>query len=128
MYALPFDPIGGEGTEISIQDVFQNPLDSFKGGTAAGNSDQLMFWDNQSATPGYQCLYMCNAVAATRHGKWINATGAPSSWGAGNQPTTLKIKGGTAFWIKRYIAPGTDKKDKAQMAAAARGFAIPFRS
>ena len=116
MYAMPFDSIGGEGTEISIQDLFPNPLDSFKGGTAAGNSDQLMFWD--SALSNYRTLYMCNATAATRYGKWINNGSVPSAWGAANQPSKFTIKGGTAFWVKRNVPTGTDKTNKEAMAAA----------
>ena len=114
MYAMPFDGINGGA--IDMADVFPEPLNSFKAGVAAAYSDQIMFWYKGA----YKSLYLfSNPNVATRHGKWINPASVPgSSWGTANQPTKLKIKGGTSFWIKRNVPTGTDKSDKAAMATA----------
>ena len=114
MYAMPFDGLGGEAVDMA--DVFPEPLNSFKAGVNAANSDTIMFWHNGA----YKSLYLfSNTAVATRHGKWINPGIVPDpSWGTANQPTKLKIKGGTSFWIHRFVATGTDKTDKAAMVAA----------
>ena len=101
MCALPFDSVS-DPDGISIQELFPDPLAAgFTGGGTAANADQIMFWYNGD----YSSLFLCSLPAnQTRHNKWINpgATRIPdSSWGTGNMPSTLKIKGGTAFWIKR---------------------------
>jgi hypothetical protein len=103
MYALPFDAVTSEDG-MTLYDVFPNPLESFTGGTVAALADQIMFWDNGA----YRSLYLFkNDKVPARHGKWINPAVIPnSSWGAVNQPTQLKLKGGTSFWIKRKTTAG----------------------
>lgn len=103
MYALPFDAVGSDDG-MTLYEIFPNPLESFTGGTVAALSDQIMFWDNGA----YRSLYLFkNANVAARHGKWINPTQVPdASWGTANQPTQLKLKGGTSFWIKRKVTTG----------------------
>ena len=116
MYAMPFDSVSDAEGGLTLYDVFPEPLNSFKGGTMAAYADQIMFWYGGT----YKSLYLfSNPNVVTRHGKWINPTSVPdSSWGTINQPTKLKIKGGTSFWIKRNVATGVDKTDKAAMSAA----------
>ena len=85
------------------QDLFPDPLAAgFTGGTTAANADQIMFWYNGS----YSSLYLFSREAVpARHNKWINPAAGKipdvSTWGAGGAVSTLKINGGTAFWIKR---------------------------
>ena len=118
MYALPFDGVNEAGT-ISIQELFKDPLTSFKGGGNMGLADQIMFWYNGA----YKNLYLFSTTATSsaalaRHGKWINAGSVPDpSWGTANQPSTLAIGGGTSFWIKRYLAAANKDGGELQNAA-----------
>ena len=101
MCALPFDSVS-DPDGISIQELFPDPLAAgLTGATMAANADQIMFWYNGA----YSSLFLFSNTSVTaRHNKWINpgASRIPdASWGTGNMPSTLKIKGGTAFWIKR---------------------------
>ena len=118
MYALPFDGMN-EAATISIQELFKDPLTTFKGGSNAANADQIMFWYNGS----YKNLYLFSTTATSstalaRKGKWINPSSVPdSSWGTVGQPSTLAIPGGTSFWIKRYIAAANKDGGELQNAA-----------
>lgn len=116
MYAMPFDSVSDAEGGLTMYEVFPEPLKSFTGNTGASTSDQIMFWYNG----GYKSLYLYSKESVvTRHGKWINPASVPdSSWGSANKPTELKIKGGTSFWIKRYVPTSVNKSDKAEMAAA----------
>ena len=109
---IPFDNTADpEG--LSIQDLIPDPLNNgWTGGTGAANADTIQFW----AHGGYVNLFLYNSTltASTfvaRRGKWINPATVPdSSWGTKSQISTLKLKPGMSFWIRR--APGTETESK----------------
>jgi hypothetical protein len=112
MIGMQFDQVGSTDG-ISVQDIFPNPQNSFKG-TASPSStelaDNLMFWDPNFNSGSYVTLYLFTHTAtatsnlnSTRKNKWRNGALVPNTavWGAAGDPSSYKVKPGEGFWVKR---------------------------
>lgn len=110
---IPFDSTTDtEG--IDIQSILPtNPFESgWTGGTGAGNADTIQFWVGGQ----YKDLYLYNStLTATRfvnqRGKWMNPASVPdASWGTPGAISSLKLKPGMSFWIRRASGTQTESR------------------
>eukprot|EP00825_Cyclidium_porcatum_P004604 TRINITY_DN1217_c0_g1_i6.p1 TRINITY_DN1217_c0_g1~~TRINITY_DN1217_c0_g1_i6.p1 ORF type:complete len:323 (+),score=-20.03 TRINITY_DN1217_c0_g1_i6:845-1813(+) len=107
LLGLPFKSVG-DTNGISVQSFFVDPIGTgFKAGANAASADNLMFWAWTGSSYTYFSLYLYDSTATStaaiaRKNKWINPGSVPdSTWGANNGISTLPIKPGDAFWVKR---------------------------
>ena len=110
---IPFDNTADpEG--LSIQDLVPDPLNNGWTGGNANSADTIQFWANGT----YVNLYLFDTTATSsaalaRKGKWINPASAllpDASWGTGGQPSSLKLRPGMSFWIRRAAGTETEAK------------------
>jgi hypothetical protein len=131
MVGMPFADVGAGETPagVLIQDLFVNPTNTFVAHASAPDSaDQLWFWVWTGSSYSYRTMWLTSHTAVTRTGKWINKTGVtyPVEWGAANAPSTLMIKPGMSFWVKRttYASPLTTPVAGQVVMAATNAHAI----
>ena len=113
MIGVQFADVDGTSA-ISVQDLFKDPLgQGMTGATAAGNADQLMYWDPNEAG-SYVSLYLCrntatSSAAKLRHNKWLlKSQAVDTTWGTGaNLPSPKVIPMGRGVWYKRKDGAGS---------------------
>ena len=115
MIGVQFADVDGT-TAINVQDLFKDPLgQGLTGAAAAGNADQLMYWDPAEAG-SYISLYLYDSTltspaAMQRKNKWLLAAKATdTTWGSGaNQVSAKTLTSGMGLWLKRktYASPLT---------------------
>jgi len=106
MVGMPFADVGAGETPagVNVQSLFANPTNTFVAhASAADSADQLWFWIWDGSQYAYRTMWLTSSTVTTRKGKWINRAGTtyPAEWGSANQPSTLMVKPGMSFWVKR---------------------------
>ena len=112
MIGVQFADVDGTSA-INVQDLFKDPLgQGMTGAAAAGNADQLMYWD-PTETGSYISLYLYDSTATTsavlqRKNKWLLKSKVnDTSWGtAANQPSPKVIPMGRGIWYRRKAGEG----------------------
>ena len=107
MIGVQFADVDGT-TAISIQDLFKDPLgQGLTGAAAAGNADQLMYWDPGEAS-SYITLFLYDSTltstaAQARKNKWLTSTKpTDTSWGtAASQVSPKALTSGMGLWLSR---------------------------
>ena len=112
MIGVQFADVDGT-TAISVQDLFKDPLgQGLTGAAAAGNADQLMYWDPGEAS-SYITLFLydstlTSSAAMQRKNKWLTMTKpTDTSWGtAASTPSPKIIPMGRGVWYSRKSGAG----------------------